>query len=684
MHYRILPKFAIYHCFVAMFLFGATSHLLEAGEQDGILPKFSDVDPDRTLNDYFEQQVRKIEQEFSLLKVSGKSWQENKQKYRRQLAEMLGLSPLPERTPLQATVTGEITEDSFIVRKLHYQSSPGLYVTANLYLPKEIEKPVPAILYVCGHARKIKDGVSYGNKTGYHHHGIWFARNGYACLMIDTVQLGELQGIHHGTYSKGMWWWNARGYTPAGVEAWNGIRAIDYLQTLPEVDGERIGITGRSGGGAYSWWVAALDERIKVAVPVAGITSLRNYVVDGCVEGHCDCMFMINSYGWDFPMVAALVAPRPLLITNTDKDGIFPLDGVMDVYWQTRHLYEELGAGDKIGIAISEGPHKDTQRLQVNAFEWFNRFLKDQKSDDLEPSEKLLQPEQLKVFKQLPKGERTTVIHDSFVPRATVSVPKSAEQWNAQQKQWKAELKKRSFSRWPKPDEQTAALNVTRVGSTTNGNMKTTVYSFTPQAPFVLPLYVVEPVSQKTKRDSVTLYILGEEDWKDFETGKLQQSIVAELGTTCFVPTRGIGPTAWEDNKRKRTQIRRRFVLIGESLDGMRAWDVRKALHAVREIPECKNRKIKLRARGVAAGITLFASLFETGVSELTLQDLSGSQATGAIFLNVLRVLDTPQAIAMAAQQCPVRLIEAAENVEAYATQIRNLPGSNLKQIRKD
>ena len=117
-----------------------------------------------------------------------------------------------------------------------------------------------------------------------------------------------------------MWWWLNRGYTPAGVEAWNCMRALDYLETRPEVDGDKLGVTGRSGGGAYSWWIAAIDERIKGAVPVAGITDLQNHVVDGGVEGHCDCMFMVNTYRWDYPQVAALVAPRPLLIANTDSD----------------------------------------------------------------------------------------------------------------------------------------------------------------------------------------------------------------------------------------------------------------------------------------------------------------------------------------------------------------------------
>ena len=83
-------------------------------------------------------------------------------------------------------------------------------------------------------------------------------------------------------------------------------------------------MTGRSGGGSYTWTVAALDDRVRVAAPVAGITDLQNHVVDGAVDGHCDCMFYVNTYRWDFPTAAALLAPRPLLICNSDKDTDLP------------------------------------------------------------------------------------------------------------------------------------------------------------------------------------------------------------------------------------------------------------------------------------------------------------------------------------------------------------------------
>ena len=90
----------------------------------------------------------------------------------------------------------------------------------------------PAVLYVCGHARVESNGRLLGNKTGYHHHGLWFARHGVACMIIDTVQLGELQGEHHGTYKLGRWDWISRGYTPAGVEAWNAIRGLDVARVV--------------------------------------------------------------------------------------------------------------------------------------------------------------------------------------------------------------------------------------------------------------------------------------------------------------------------------------------------------------------------------------------------------------------------------------------------------------------
>ncbi|MCX6953769.1 MAG: hypothetical protein NTV51_16580, partial [Verrucomicrobia bacterium] len=196
---------------------------------------------DRTLAEYFRTETERVTAGSLATVRTLVDWTEHRAEYREQLFEMLGLSPRPARTDLQPTITGRVEHAEFFVENLHFQSMPGLYVTANLYVPKNLKGKAPAILYACGHATVKEGAVSMGNKTGYQHHGEWFARNGYVCLAIDTIQLGELEGVHHGTKRLGMFWWNSRGYTPAGVEAWNGIRALDYLQSRPEVDGAKLG-----------------------------------------------------------------------------------------------------------------------------------------------------------------------------------------------------------------------------------------------------------------------------------------------------------------------------------------------------------------------------------------------------------------------------------------------------------
>jgi len=173
---------------------------------------------------------------------------------------MLGLSPQPEKTPLHAKITGSLQGDGYVVEMLHYQSRPGLYVTGNLYRPAVVRagEKLPAVFYVCGHSGRGRNG----NKVSFQSHGIWFARHGYVCLIVDTLHLGEIAAFHHGTYNLQRWWWHSRGYTPAGVEAWNGVRGIDYLVSRPEVDPQRIAVTGISGGGAATFWVASADDRV--------------------------------------------------------------------------------------------------------------------------------------------------------------------------------------------------------------------------------------------------------------------------------------------------------------------------------------------------------------------------------------------------------------------------------------
>ncbi|MBN1807042.1 MAG: acetylxylan esterase [Sedimentisphaerales bacterium] len=639
---------------------------------------------DEQLFEYFEAETKKLSKKCLRDINTLEDWQAKRPIYRKQLFEMLGLDPLPEKTDLKPVITGKVEHDEFTVENLYFQSRPGLYVTANLYIPKRLEKPAPAILYVCGHGPTKKNNISYGNKVSYQHHGAWFARHGYVCLVIDTLQMGEIEGIHHGTYRYDMWWWNSRGYSSAAVEAWNCIRSLDYLQSRKEVDGDRIGVTGRSGGGAYSWWISALDDRIKAAVPVAGITDLQNHVVDGCVEGHCDCMYIVNTYQWDYPLVASLVAPRGLLISNSDKDTIFPLDGVVRLHEKVRKIYRLYGADDKLGLQITEGPHKDTQELRVHAFVWFNRFLKGENPLIDKPAVPFFEPEQLKVFDELPVDEINTKIQESFVPKAEEpSVPKSVEEWEKQRKTWMKMLRKKSFRGWPRP-AQVVPLDMKCVFSAEGEGIQLSAYDFTSQPHVCLRLYLSHKAGLN-KPEGVILNVLDEKGWTRWLAGmrvgfenelsdyKLPEpnesffNVISELlkdmncVMACVAP-RGMGPDAWNIDERKQVQIRRRFMLLGQTADGMRVWDVRRAIEALRTIDLCKESSVDIQAEGKMAGIALYASLFEPDISELYLWNLPVTHHDGPTFLNVLRYLDMPQAVAMAAERSKVNLYQEADS----------------------
>jgi dienelactone hydrolase len=634
---------------------------------------------DEMLAAYFQRETAALSQNSLTAFQSLEEWEARRGLLRDQLLEMLSLSPLPERTPLNPAITGSLDHELFTVEKLHFQSLPGLYVTGNLYLPKNLTNPAPAILYVCGHARVVKNGVSYGNKTAYQHHGAWFARNGYVCLLIDTIQLGEIEGLHHGTHREGMWWWNSRGYTPAGVEAWNSIRALDYLQSRAEVDPERIGVTGRSGGGAYSWWAAALDERIQVAAPVAGITDLENHVVDGVVEGHCDCMFMVNTYRWDYPAVAALLAPRPLLIANSDKDSIFPLEGVVRTHAEVRHIYQLYSAKDKLGLLITEGPHKDTQELQLPVFRWFNRFLKNDEHQIEMAAVRFFEPEELKVFDSLPADERTSKIHESFVAPATFSdFPQNLEQWNTQRQSWTHQLREKVFHGWPPHPPSIAPGEII---SFEKDGLRISFLDFLSQPSVPLRLFLVQN-KNTTAPSEIILEILDHSDWAAFAQSAratFGEPLDPHLGPApdavplhdpinfrarfsdanrilAFAAPRGIGLTAWDPNQRKQVQIRRRFMLLGQTADGMRVWDIRRTIQTLRDLhPQTP---VSLHARGPMGVNALYAAIFEPALQSMQLTQIPSSHHDGPDYLNVLRFLDIPQAAALAAERTPLILLD--------------------------
>ncbi len=458
---------------VFMFLFSGPAAAQPYGEPDRGQPG------DLMIQEYLRRETDKLHGGFLQNVKSLDDWQQLRPTYHQQYLHMLGLWPLPEKTPLKATITGTLTGDGYVVDMLHYQSRPGLYVTGNLYRPEVVKKGerLPAVFYVCGHSGRGRNG----NKTAFQSHGIWFAKHGYVCLIVDTLQWGEVgavrhtkqtdywslklaefAAIHHGTSRYGRWWWHSRGYTSAGVECWNGVRGIDYLISRTDVDAERIAVTGISGGGAATFWIAAADERVKVAVPVSGMADLPSYVSNRVIKGHCDCMFLYNTFEWPWTRIAALIAPRPLLFVNSDQDPIFPMDANQRVINRLERLYSLYGASDRVDAVVSIGGHDYRQDIRQAVFRFINMHLKNDPRIVTDSEVDLvtrprgsvhhpIEPEKLRVFPRdsdLPADEINTTIDRHFVPLAKVPAPSDGEFAG-----WKtallAELRRVSFRGFP-------------------------------------------------------------------------------------------------------------------------------------------------------------------------------------------------------------------------------------------
>lgn len=668
---------------------------------------------DRIRDAYFRAQAKRLADDaLSEIKTRA-DWDKLAPQWRQQFLDMMGLWPLPPRTNLRATVTGTIDTPTFTVENIHYQSIPGLYVTANLYVPKKRTGPCPTIVYVCGHGPSVINDVIYGNKVTYHHHAVWFAEHGYVCMVLDTLQLGELPGLHHGTSRFGMWWWLSLGYTPAGIECWNAMRALDYLETRKEVDPKRFGVTGRSGGGATSWWLGAADERVQCIIPVAGIADLLAHVSegypgrlgDGVVAGHCDCMYMLNTHRWDYTKVIALCAPRALLLGNSDQDDIFPVPGYRRMTGKVKGLYELLGASDRFALLETKGPHKDTPPLRLGAYRWMNRWLKNDNAEVTEPERPRFEPKQLKVFDRAPSDAINDVVHERFRRAAKLDLPESDEVirgwWKGKSDELHKGLKERVFGGWP---TSPPALNAKSVADVTHAGVRVRAWDFVSEDEVPLRTWLVQTTDTPAE---ILASVVDEAGWREWVTDlgpafrdvlqvsgavkqnetrfqQLRETMTRYRWAYAIVAPRGVGPTRWSelsrfDGRPAGHQIRRRFYLLGQTWEGQQIWDVRRAVQCLESV--AKDVPVTLQGRGEAGVLALYAAVFEPRVAGVEMWQPPTSHRTGPTLLNVLTVLDVPQAVGLM-QPRKVKLHVAEEKAWEWPARLGRALGWKSLQIR--
>jgi dienelactone hydrolase len=289
------------------------------------------------------------------------------------------LGDLPERTPLNPRVVGTLEGQGYRVEKVFFESRPDHHVTGLLYLP-EAKLPVPAVLVPCGHTANGKAGDTYQRIC------ILLARNGMAAFCYDPIGQGErVQKLDPGG-KPAIRQGSTTEHTLAGIGAilvgrqaasyriWDGLRALDFLASRPEIDSSRLGCTGNSGGGTLTAYLMALDDRIAVAAPSCYITSLeRLFATIGPQDAEQNITGQV-AFGLDHADYIILRAPRPTLLAVGTRD-FFDIQGSWDTFREVKLIYGRLGFGERVDLFESDEEHGFTSPRRVASVRWLRRWL---------------------------------------------------------------------------------------------------------------------------------------------------------------------------------------------------------------------------------------------------------------------------------------------------------------------
>lgn len=285
------------------------------------------------------------------------------------------LGPLPERTPLKAAVIGQLLREGYRIEKVTLESRPGVLVTANLYVPANIDRPAPAVLGTCGHSEEGKAAPLYQQFCQR------LAKAGFVVLIYDPINQGERDQYHglvdreavrgcvaaHNMMGKQM---ELVGDWFGAWRLWDGIRCLDYLLSRPEVDHARVGVTGNSGGGTMATWLFAADDRFTMAAPSCFITTFLHNLEN---EEPADVeQYPPGAVAQGLEMVDFLLgrAPAPLILLG-QRNCFFDRRGFGQAADEARRIYALLGAEDKFASflgAHSHGFYADNQVAMVRFF----------------------------------------------------------------------------------------------------------------------------------------------------------------------------------------------------------------------------------------------------------------------------------------------------------------------------
>lgn len=314
---------------------------------------------------------------------------------------------LPERTPLNPQITGTLFRDGYRVEKVVFESRPKFFVTAALFMPEASrhKPPYPGVLVPCGHSENGKAYESYQTM------GASLALAGMAALVFDPIDQGErfqlldasgkplLGGVTaHTMVGVGAL---LLGRNVAQFEIWDGMRALDYLLSRPEVDPARVGITGNSGGGTQTSYLMSLDERIKVAAPSCYLTGFKALLGTIGPQDAEQNIFGQLAFGMDHADYVLMRAPAPFLICAATKD-FFDIGGTWELFRNAKRLYTRLGFAERVELMENDAPHNYNALQRQSVLRWMARWLLGKDAPLVEPPITTFKDEELQA---VPRGQ---------------------------------------------------------------------------------------------------------------------------------------------------------------------------------------------------------------------------------------------------------------------------------------
>jgi dienelactone hydrolase len=285
-----------------------------------------------------------------------------------------------DRTPLQPEVTGTLDAGAYTIEKLIYQSLPEFYVTSLLYLPKERERRAPAVLFVCGHAENAKAYPRYQAVCAD------LAANGFIVLCMDPPGQGERFQYWEAETGRRIIGGCTTEHTHAGLPyvlqgasvarqfVWDAMRAVDLLSERPDVDPDRIAVTGNSGGGTQSCLLMVAEPRLAAAAPCTFVMTLESYLKTGQSQDAEQIVRGAFVHGPDHDDYITCMAPKPVLVGAVASD-FFPIEGAMEAVERAKRIYRLYGAEEKVALTVAPGRHEYAPALREATVNWFRRHL---------------------------------------------------------------------------------------------------------------------------------------------------------------------------------------------------------------------------------------------------------------------------------------------------------------------